>query len=74
MLHQVRRADKNRAGNKADNQDLSYAMFDPLQSKDPRVFDFAWSTCFEISERPPFLYPKMRVEMIAGRPGSCPAL
>jgi len=39
MLHQVRRADENRAGNKADNQDSSYAMFDPLQSKDPRVFD-----------------------------------
>jgi hypothetical protein len=54
MLHQVRRADKNRPGNKADNQDSSYAIFNPCNLRGPRVFEFAWNTCLELSERPPF--------------------
>lgn len=65
MLHQVRRADKNRPGNKADNQDSSYAIFNPCNLRALVFFEFAWNTCLEISERP--LFPKMRVEMIAGR-------
>lgn len=60
MLHQVRKDDKNRAENRADSQDSSYAMFDtPADLRNPSCgFDFAWKHMPRNKRTPPLFVSK----------------
>jgi hypothetical protein len=58
MLHQVRRADKNRAGNKADNHRFKLCHVQP-----PAIYTLVFlilrgAHAFEISEHPPLFVSK----------------